>query len=105
MADYDLPALFTYIHNLTNQKPHYMGHSQGTIQMHIALSKNNPVVEGLMDKYFGLGPVAYITHQQSRIIGLMDKSYLLQWYRLRHIHEVFPSPGWFETDVGTLFCA
>lgn len=41
MADYDLPALFKYIHNLTNQKVHYFGHSQGTMQMHIALSKRN----------------------------------------------------------------
>jgi gastric triacylglycerol lipase len=63
MADYDLPAVFTYIYNLTSQKIHYVGHSQGTIQMHIALSKRNTVVESLMDKYFGFGPVAYITHQ------------------------------------------
>ncbi len=44
MADYDLPAVFSYIHKLTNQKLIYFGHSQGTIQMHIALSKQNPVV-------------------------------------------------------------
>lgn len=44
MADYDLPALFTYVYKITNQKPHYIGHSQGTIQMHIALSKRNAVV-------------------------------------------------------------
>ena len=44
LADYDLPAVFTYVSNYTNQKLHYIGHSQGTIQMHIALSKRNPVV-------------------------------------------------------------
>lgn len=44
MADYDLPAIFTYINNLTKQTSHYIGHSQGTIQMHIALAKRNPVV-------------------------------------------------------------
>jgi gastric triacylglycerol lipase len=44
MADYDLPAVFKFINNLTNQTIHYFGHSQGTIQMHIALSKQNPVV-------------------------------------------------------------
>ena len=44
MADYDLPAIFTYINQLTHQKIHYIGHSQGTMQMHIALCKNNPVV-------------------------------------------------------------
>ena len=62
MADYDLPAVFTYIYTATNQKLHYLGHSQGTIQMHIALSKRNSVVEAYMDKYFGFGPVAYITN-------------------------------------------
>lgn len=63
MADYDLPAVFTYIFNLTGQKVHYFGHSQGTMQMHIALAKRNPVVESLMDKYFAFGPIALITNQ------------------------------------------
>jgi pimeloyl-ACP methyl ester carboxylesterase len=44
MADYDLPAYFKYVNNITGQKMHYIGHSQGTIQMNIALSKRNPVV-------------------------------------------------------------
>lgn len=105
MADFDLPAVFTYINKITNSTIHYFGHSQGTIQMHIALSKQNPVVEKLMDKYFGLGPVAYITHQKSSVINLLDKSLLLEWYHLRHIHEFMPSLSWFETDIGVLFCA
>jgi len=74
MADYDLPAVFTYVNKITQQKPHYIGHSQGTIQMHIALSKRNPVVEGLMDKYFGFGPVAYVKNEKSHIMNLLDKS-------------------------------
>jgi lysosomal acid lipase/cholesteryl ester hydrolase len=45
MADFDLPAVFTYIFNITKQKIHYVGHSQGTIQMFVALSKNNPTIE------------------------------------------------------------
>lgn len=44
MADYDLPAVFKYIYNVTGQKIHYFGHSQGTMQMHIALAKRNEVV-------------------------------------------------------------
>jgi poly(3-hydroxyalkanoate) synthetase len=44
MADYDIPAAFRYIASQTQKKVNYIGHSQGTIQMHIALSKNNPVV-------------------------------------------------------------
>jgi gastric triacylglycerol lipase len=105
MADYDLPAMFTYIYNFTHQKIHYVGHSQGTIQMHIALSKRNEVVEGLMDKYFGFGPVAYINHQESHIIGLLDKSLLLEWYKKKNIHEFMPGMSWFETSAGMLFCS
>lgn len=41
MADYDLPAVFKFINNVTNQTIHYFGHSQGTMQMHIALAKRN----------------------------------------------------------------
>lgn len=77
MADYDLPAVFKYINNVTGQKVHYIGHSQGTIQMHIALAKRNEVVEKYLDKYFGFGPVAYVSYEKSHIMNLLDKSKLL----------------------------
>jgi pimeloyl-ACP methyl ester carboxylesterase len=105
MADYDLPAVFKYVNNVTNQKIHYVGHSQGTIQMHIALSKRNAVVESLLDKYFGFGPVAYVSYQNSPIFSIMDKSKLLEWYKLRRQHEFMPGFGWFTTDIGMIFCA
>ena len=95
MAEYDLPALFTYVNKITNQKPHYIGHSQGTIQMHIVLSKRNPVVEGLIDKYFGFGPVAFVKNAKSHLLTLLDKSALIEWYHLRGIHEFMPGLGWF----------
>lgn len=105
MADYDLPAAFRYIAGQTQQKINYIGHSQGTMQMHVTLAKQNPVVESLLDKYFGFGPVAYIIHQESHILSLLDKTPIVQWYELRHIHEFMPSMGWFETDAGALFCS
>jgi len=86
MGDFDLPAVFKYVHNYTNQKLHYIGHSQGTVQMFIALSKRNAVVEAYMDKYFAFGPVAYLKHSNSHVISLLDKSKLLEWYHLRGIH-------------------
>lgn len=104
MADYDLPAVFSYIYSRTNKKISYVGHSQGTMQMHIALSKNNPIVEKYIDKYFGLGPVALVKHASSNLVNLLDKSGLVQWYHLRKIYEFMPSFGWFQTDVGILFC-
>lgn len=41
MADYDLPALFTFVLNHTKQtKVIFIGHSQGTMQMFTALADN-----------------------------------------------------------------
>jgi hypothetical protein len=105
MADYDLPAYFKYVNSVTGQKMHYIGHSQGTIQMQIALSKRNAVVEELMDKYFAFGPVAFVANTKSNLITLLNKSVLLQWYTLRGINEFMPSANWFNTDLGITFCA
>lgn len=77
MAWYDLPAVLSYIHNFTQQKVDYLGHSQGTVQMHIALSINQPKVEAILDKYFAFGPVATVGHANSHIVSLLDKSGLL----------------------------
>eukprot|EP00919_Chromeraceae_sp_WS-2016_P036337 GHVR01086251.1.p1 GENE.GHVR01086251.1~~GHVR01086251.1.p1 ORF type:complete len:190 (-),score=3.94 GHVR01086251.1:6-575(-) len=41
----------------------------------------------------------------SPIMKLMDKSLLLEWYRFRHITEFMPSPAWFTTNLGMLFCS
>ena len=44
MAQYDLPAVLKYVNQKTNQKMHYIGHSQGTVQMFVALSLQNVVI-------------------------------------------------------------
>jgi lysosomal acid lipase/cholesteryl ester hydrolase len=44
MAKFDLPAAFSNIAKITGQKIHYIGHSQGTLIMFIALSERNPTV-------------------------------------------------------------
>ncbi len=86
MADYDLPAVFTHIHNITKQKLHYVGHSQGTIQMFIALAKHNLVVEQHLDKYFAFGPVAFVKNSKSNLINFLDHTLVLQWFKLRGIN-------------------
>jgi len=60
MAKYDLPAAFEYIFNLTQQKIHYIGHSQGTMIMFAALADGNNVVKSHLASYSALGPVAYL---------------------------------------------
>lgn len=45
MADFDLPNFFKYVNLKTGfSKIHYIGHSQGSMQMHVALSKRNSVI-------------------------------------------------------------
>lgn len=63
MAKYDLPAAFEYINNMTRQKIHYIGHSQGTMIMFAALAENNAVIKSLLASYSALGPVAYLDYE------------------------------------------
>jgi predicted alpha/beta hydrolase len=95
MADFDLPAIFTYVNGVTKQKVSYIGHSQGTMQMHIALSKRNSVVENLLDKYFGFGPVVFVSHATSNIVDLLDHKVVIEWFKLRGVHEFLPGLKWF----------
>lgn len=78
MADSDLPSNLKYVQNVTGfAQIHYIGHSQGSMQMHVALSKRNPVVEKLLGKYFAFGPVAYVKYTKSHVVTLLDDSPIL----------------------------
>lgn len=88
MAEYDLPASFTYIYRTTGQKVSYIGHSQGTLIMHAALSMNNPTVESLLDKYFAFGPLTFTNHQEVKMLNMMMKSKMMLYYKLLGIHQV-----------------
>lgn len=69
MATYDLPAAFTYINKITNRKIHYIGHSQGTLIMFIALSLELKAVTSNIQSFHAFGPVAYLTHQKSALLN------------------------------------
>ena len=49
-----------------------MGHSQGTIIMHIALAERNLDVYSRLDKSIHLGPVAYASHTNSVAMSLLN---------------------------------
>lgn len=72
MAVYDLPAAFQYIHDQTHQMINYIGHSQGTMVMHIALALKDPIVAKYLQNYAGLASVAFIDHQESTLISLTN---------------------------------
>lgn len=86
MAQFDLPAVFIYVYDVTQQKLHYIGHSQGTIQMFIALSNQSAVIEDRLDKYFAFGPVAFVKNSKSNLINMMNKNLIFEWLKLRGIH-------------------
>ena len=95
MSDFDLPATLQYVNNVTKQKPHYLGHSQGTMIMHIALSKRNAAVENYIDKFFGFGPVVYAKYITSPLLDMMAHSKIDEFWKIRHEYEFMPSLGWF----------
>ena len=76
MAKYDLPAAFTYIKRVTKKQIHYIGHSQGTLTMFIALSVQNKVVIDNLASVHAFAPIAYLNHEESKAMKIVAKSYL-----------------------------
>jgi gastric triacylglycerol lipase len=95
MGLYDIPAALKFIYAKTSQKVSYIGHSQGTIQMHVALVNNQPVVESLLDKYFGFGPLIYVNHQTSKLMTMVANSKILEWFQNHNINNFLPEPTWY----------
>lgn len=89
MAKYDLPAAFTYINTVTHKKIHYIGHSQGTMIMFAALADGNNVIKSLLASYSALGPVAYLEHEESRLLGSLAHTSLIKIFKSLEIKEVF----------------
>ena len=52
-------------------------------------------VEKYLNKYFGFGPVAYVSNQRSHVMNIINNKEFVQFYKIRHIYEFMPSPGWF----------
>jgi predicted alpha/beta hydrolase len=77
MARYDLPAAFRYINRVTQRKIHYIGHSQGTLIMFIALTQKIKEVEDYLLSYNAFGPVAYLKHQKSALFNTLGNTPLL----------------------------
>ncbi|KAL4468663.1 hypothetical protein ABPG74_005166 [Tetrahymena malaccensis] len=74
MGEYDVPAAFDYISKATNQKINYIGHSQGTIQMFVALSRHEKNVLKNLKSYIALGPVAWVGQIKSPLLHSMGES-------------------------------
>jgi hypothetical protein len=82
MAQYDLPAAFRYISNKTGRGIHYIGHSQGTLIMFIALAQRYPGIEENLLSFHAFGPVVYIKNQLSPMFKILDKIDFAQGLRV-----------------------
>jgi len=74
LAKYDLTASFRYIANYTGQKIHYVGHSQGTLIMFIALAMRYPSIRENLKTFTALGPIVYINDMDSPLLNKMMNS-------------------------------
>lgn len=60
MSKYDLTAGFAYISNHTGvEKIDYVGHSQGSTIMFIALASRDPVILKHLNRFVAFGPVNF----------------------------------------------
>ena len=69
LARYDLTASFRYIANKTGQKINYVGHSQGTLIMFIALSMKYQHIRENLATFVALGPIVYINDMDSPLLN------------------------------------
>ena len=74
MAKYDLPASLRYINKITQKKIHYIGHSQGTMIMFVALASKFKGVEEYLASFNAYGPVTYMKQTVSKAFTRLAKT-------------------------------
>ena len=74
MAKYDIPASLKYINKITQKKVHYVGHSQGTLIMFIALASKFKGVEENLASFNAYGPVTYMKQTSSKAFTSLAKT-------------------------------
>lgn len=67
MGIYDLPAMISYITNMTSQSLHtYIGHSMGTTASYV-MATERPEMARMVRAIISLAPVAFVEHIKSPI--------------------------------------
>lgn len=93
MAEYDLPAVITYVLGATGQsKLTYIGHSQGTLQM-FALLSEHPDFAANLSLFVALGPVATVKHINNRLINEAAELHVIEVLIAAGVHDFMPYPG------------
>lgn len=72
--------------------------------MFCALSEGSPIVSQHLNKFLAVGPVAYVYHQSSTVMGLVADSRLQYLLDIFNVNE-FLGENWLITNFGSAFCA
>ena len=64
MGIYDLPAIITYINEITSDKIIYIGHSMGTTMFYV-FSSEKPDIATKIKFQFSFSPIAFMGHLSS----------------------------------------
>lgn len=107
MGEKDIPAMFQKVLQQTNgQKINYVAHSEGTMQMFIALSERLPIVVNNIRKFVAFGPVAYCYNSyRGKYQNLYKWGWLLDpMASLLHPKEEVMPPTWFVREIGSRMC-
>jgi gastric triacylglycerol lipase len=104
MSRYDLPAAFSYICNVTGyEKIDYIGHSQGSMIMFIALADKNQAVISRLNHYIAWGPVMYVENITSTVFESLAHSKFYEILAEYNINNVF-AYNWLYHPVMIKFC-
>lgn len=89
MQEYDLPAMFNYIQNITNQsKINYIGHSQGTLIMFAKLA-TEPSFAERVENFFAYAQVTSTTYIKGllRLLCMTDRGFNVRKHNF-HITDI-----------------
>lgn len=84
LAKYDLTASFRYIVAKTGQKINYIGHSQGTLIMFIALAMRYKDIRENLNTFVALGPIVYINDMDSPLLNRLMNTKTFEVLNVRY---------------------
>eukprot|EP00475_Leptophrys_vorax_P029339 TRINITY_DN4298_c0_g1_i1.p1 TRINITY_DN4298_c0_g1~~TRINITY_DN4298_c0_g1_i1.p1 ORF type:complete len:413 (-),score=102.22 TRINITY_DN4298_c0_g1_i1:116-1234(-) len=103
MAEQDLPAFVDYVLQSTGYASlGYIGHSEGTIQCFAALSEL-PELKEKINVFIALAPVAFVSHQQSKVFSALEILHIDEIVKLLGGKEFLPSTDLIKT-LGEFGC-
>jgi pimeloyl-ACP methyl ester carboxylesterase len=93
MGQHDLPATIDYITNLTKvEKLTYIGHSQGTSQMFVALTKNIEYFKSKLNGFVSLAPIVRFKNVKSSLVKFAANWNLDKLVRFFGVNELLNGP-------------